>query len=113
MIPKKYRIKKEEFNQIFKNSYSIHSNSFTLLISNTPSDKLQIAVIPGSKFKVIVTRAKAKRRLSRAVQPYIKNLKIGKYVFICKENVLKGNFKELSEEVKNKLNQADFFRTKS
>ena len=102
--------KKEDFSHIFRNGSYLNCNSFTINYAKkqeTTNVKLpRYGVVTSKKVGNSVQRNFAKRRIKALKKEF---LNLGKneldYVIVAKKNILNENFKILTSQFKEALNQ--------
>ncbi|MFZ2522018.1 MAG: ribonuclease P protein component [Minisyncoccia bacterium] len=108
MLPKKNRVSKMEFGEIFKGGKRYNSEHFLLYLAKN-KDKLQKFSFSVSK-KVCpkaVQRNKLRRRGYSAISKIVKSMIDGNSgLFVIKKNFSKMSFKALEEEITSLLLKA-------
>lgn len=107
MLKKKYKLKREDFDNVFKNGVVRHSpNLTTRLISMRSSGDYGFSVVISKKVaKSAFSRNTAKRKVYRALSEIIPTLNQAyKGVIILKPGVIKLSKEETLKELKEHLN---------
>ncbi|EKE21972.1 MAG: hypothetical protein ACD_7C00086G0024 [uncultured bacterium] len=102
MFPKKYRLtKKEDFDRIYKNSYTYNLNYFRVSILKNNLDKNRFCVVVSKKVSQLATdRNRIKRRLrytlfsNQAIFP----TNIDLLIMVTNRNILNTNSADLQAE---------------
>lgn len=106
MLPKKERLKRQEFSRFFSVGTRINSPSLQLIYSPYPS--LHASVVVSKKVaKGAVQRNRLRRRIYDMVRRYRSEEEAsGVYIFIVKPAALNKTFSDLQNEVKASMERA-------
>jgi len=107
MLPKKERLRREEFNRFFSEGKKIHSPSLQLIY--TPNPEFHASVVVSKKvYSHAVKRNKLRRQVYDMVRRYcIQNGKLtGVYIFITKKSITENTFQETYNEVEMCIKKA-------
>lgn len=108
MLPKKDRINKKLFDEIFKNGKTYHSDSLYVKISKLqPEEESKFAfVTPAKFFKKAYERNKLRRQGYSVIKYNLKDIKKGfAIIFFLKKEIKDINFEKYKTEVENILNK--------
>jgi ribonuclease P protein component len=108
MLPKKYRLPKREFKEIFKSGKRIHSPYFTIVYKkDLKLENPQIAVVVGLKVDKRATRRnKVKRRIKTILKDKLEDIPHNIKVIITTKNpVVNLKFENLHKILSIKLDQ--------
>ncbi len=98
MLGKKFKLKKINFEEIFKIGEKYKSDFFTII--KIKNKERKFAVLPNKKeFKKAVERNKIKRRIYEIIRLNFEKIPKGSFIIFPKKNCLKLKFKELEEEL--------------
>jgi len=98
MLPKKYKLKKIDFENIFKVAKKFNNEYFVVLKANKLEKKF--GVFPSLKeFKKAVERNKIKRRIFEIIRLNFDKIPLGWFLIFPKKNCLKLNFEELKKKL--------------
>jgi len=106
MLPKKHRINKKLFEEIFKKGKIFSSSNLSLKIAPTAENRSRFAFVVSSKVaKRAVDRNKIKRRARHIVKKMLPKIEKGLGVIIFfKKGVEKMTFSELEKEINDIFN---------
>ncbi|MCP4971041.1 MAG: ribonuclease P protein component [Arcobacter sp.] len=108
-LSKEHRLNKsKDFNQLYKSGKKWHTHSFVAFFSH--DENLLLAFVASKKVGNAVKRSRAKRRIRALLLTYEKKIKIGKYIFVAKENIFEKSPKELEKDFKYAMKKLDLFK---
>ena len=98
MLPKYLKLKKFDFEYLFKVGEKFSNKYFFIIKVKNPETKF--SVIPSSKeFKKAVERNKIKRRIYEIIRLNLKKIPEGIYIILPKKNAFGVEFKELEKNL--------------
>lgn len=98
MLKKKYKLKKINFEEIFKIGKRFKNNFF--LVVKIDDKEKKFTVLPNKKdFKKAIERNKIKRRIYEIIRLNFDKIPPGNFLIFPKKNCLKLNFKELEKKL--------------
>lgn len=99
MLKKRFRLKKIDFEEIFKLGRKYKNNFFTIIKLSNQKEK-KFAVLSNKKeFKKAVVRNKIKRRIYEIIRLNFNKIPRGTFLIFPKKSSLNLNFKELKERL--------------
>ncbi|MBD3841472.1 MAG: ribonuclease P protein component [Campylobacterales bacterium] len=108
-LSKSHRIKtQKEFNQIYKSNKKWHTHSFVVFFNK--HDSLKVAFVSSKKVGNAIARSKSKRLLKALMLQNENQLKIGKYVFVAKNELLSREFQVLQKDFYYAMKKLDLFQ---
>jgi ribonuclease P protein component len=110
LLPRKNRIKKDEFKRIFKEAKAIRTTALTLLCAkNEELEQPQFAVVISAKVEPkAAKRNRIKRQIREILQKEMENITPNiQMIIICKPEITKMKFEEIQNLIKDALKQRD------